>query len=157
MLDRDKFSINALALILNGSILYRGACDRSIIVWEREGSVRNMTVSGTLRGHKCKILCLANVAEFVSSGSADNTIKQAQNNFFQIFVVTAIWNTQLLWLQWIMPRKKCSQSSPNPRSHSHMADPKLHWRVHFPTDLRCYECTSGLESACISLQGNRSH
>ena len=98
-LDRDKSAINALALSLNGSILYRGACDRSIIVWEREGSTRNMTLSGTLRGHKCKILCLANVAEFVSNGSADNTIKQSQNNFFQIFVVAAIWNTRFLWLQ----------------------------------------------------------
>ena len=98
-LDKDKSAINALALSINGSILYRGACDRSIIVWEREGSVRNMTVSGTLRGHKCKILCLANVAEFVSNGSADNTIKQAQNNFCQISVVAEIWNTRLLWLQ----------------------------------------------------------
>jgi len=74
-LERHKSAINALALSPNGSILYSGACDRSIIVWERAGSARHMTVSGALRGHKSAILCLASVAEFLCSGSADNTIR----------------------------------------------------------------------------------
>lgn len=74
-LERHKSAINALALSPDGSILYSGACDRSIVVWEREGSGRHMAVSGALRGHKRAILCLATVADFLCSGSADKTVR----------------------------------------------------------------------------------
>eukprot|EP01018_Ginkgo_biloba_P022773 Gb_27340 [translate_table: standard] len=74
-LERHKSAVNALALSQDGSILYSGACDRSIIVWEREQSAQHMTVSGALRGHRRAILCLTTVTDLLCSGSADKSIR----------------------------------------------------------------------------------
>ncbi|KAG9449640.1 hypothetical protein H6P81_009605 [Aristolochia fimbriata] len=81
-LEKHRSAINALALSSDGSVLYSGACDRSIVVWETretgagdQGS-SHMAVVGALRGHTRAILCLA-VAEddLLLSGSADKTVR----------------------------------------------------------------------------------
>ncbi|KAI3843491.1 hypothetical protein MKX03_019240 [Papaver bracteatum] len=59
----------------DGSVLFSGACDRSILVWEREDSAEYMSVTGVLRGHRGEILCLINVCDLLVSGSADRTIR----------------------------------------------------------------------------------
>ncbi|OMO57319.1 hypothetical protein CCACVL1_25835 [Corchorus capsularis] len=79
-LEKHKSAVNALALSDDGTILYSGACDRSILVWERENSVkeggdRHMVLVGALRGHNKAILCLAVVADLICSGSADRTVR----------------------------------------------------------------------------------
>jgi len=80
-LEKHKSAVNALALSTDGSVLYSGACDRSIIVWEKDscgggGDSRNhMVVVGGLKGHKKAILCLVVVADLVCSGSADKTVR----------------------------------------------------------------------------------
>jgi WD40 repeat protein len=82
-LEKHNSGINALVLSSDESILYSGACDRSILVWEKEvnndedeedGDGR-MVLMGALRGHKSSILCLAVVWDLVCSGSADKTIR----------------------------------------------------------------------------------
>ncbi|KAK8924073.1 Guanine nucleotide-binding protein subunit beta-like protein [Platanthera zijinensis] len=74
-LDRHRSSVNALALSSDGSVLYSGACDRSVLVWERDKSSSYMAVTGALRGHERAILCLACVGELVISGSGDRTVR----------------------------------------------------------------------------------
>lgn len=74
-LEKHKSAVNALALNSDGSILFSGACDRSILVWEREDNAKYMGVSGALRGHDGAILCLINVSDFLISGSADRTVR----------------------------------------------------------------------------------
>jgi len=73
-LEKHNSGINALALSTDGSVLYSGACDRSIVVWEKDGG-GNMVVVGALRGHSQSILCLAVVSDLLFSGSADKTIR----------------------------------------------------------------------------------
>jgi WD40 repeat protein len=57
---KHKSAVNALALSTDGSVLYSGACDRSILVWEKDGESRggdgpngggHMVLVGVLRGH----------------------------------------------------------------------------------------------------------
>ncbi|KAJ8536387.1 hypothetical protein K7X08_034788 [Anisodus acutangulus] len=74
-LEKHKSGVNALAVGTNTHfVLYSGACDRSILVWEKdEGG--DMVLVGALRGHKNSILCLAVVADLVCSGSADKTVR----------------------------------------------------------------------------------
>lgn len=74
-LEKHKSAVNALALNSDGTILFSGACDRSILVWEREDSANHMVVTGALRGHSRAILCLINVCDLLFSGSADRTIR----------------------------------------------------------------------------------
>ncbi|KAB1200016.1 hypothetical protein CJ030_MR0G008513 [Morella rubra] len=73
-LQKHNSGINALALSSDGSVLYSGACDRSIVVWEKEAS-GSLEVVGALRGHTDSILCLSVVSELVCSGSADRTVR----------------------------------------------------------------------------------
>ncbi|XP_059638608.1 protein JINGUBANG [Cornus florida] len=73
-LEEHKSGVNALALSADDSVLYSGACDRSIVVWEKDDS-GNMVVMGALRGHTKAILCLAVVSNLVCSGSADKTVR----------------------------------------------------------------------------------
>lgn len=80
-LEKHKSAVNALALSLDGSILFSGACDRSILVWEREDTGKYMVVSGALRGHDGAILCLINVSDFLISGSADRTVRIWRRGF----------------------------------------------------------------------------
>lgn len=75
-LEKHNSGVNALVLSSDETLLYSGACDRSILVWEREESGDGkMGVVGALRGHTKSILCLAVVEELVCSGSADKTIR----------------------------------------------------------------------------------
>ncbi|XP_068638888.1 protein JINGUBANG-like [Aristolochia californica] len=74
-LEKHKSAINALVLSSDGSVLYSGACDRSIVVWEREEGVAHMAVVGALRGHTKAILCIAVASDLVLSGSADQTVR----------------------------------------------------------------------------------
>ncbi|KAL7171385.1 hypothetical protein ACSBR2_036105 [Camellia fascicularis] len=83
-LEKHKSAVNALAISTDGSVLYSGACDRSIIVWEKNGGggdggdgggCGNMVVVGALRGHTKAILCLAVVSDLICSGSADKTVR----------------------------------------------------------------------------------
>ena len=74
-LEKHKSAVNALALNDDGSVLFSGSCDRSILVWEREESANHMVVTGALRGHDKAILSLFNVSDFLLSGSADRTVR----------------------------------------------------------------------------------
>lgn len=74
-LERHKSAVNALALSSDGKVLFSGACDRSILVWEMEDTANYMTVAGALRGHAKAILCVVNVSHFLLSGSADRTVR----------------------------------------------------------------------------------
>ncbi|KAK8529347.1 hypothetical protein V6N13_102275 [Hibiscus sabdariffa] len=74
-LEKHKSAVNALALDDERSVLFSGACDRSILVWEREDSANYMVVTGALRGHGKAILCLINVSDLLFSGSADRTVR----------------------------------------------------------------------------------
>ncbi|KAL6969358.1 hypothetical protein U1Q18_029074, partial [Sarracenia purpurea var. burkii] len=74
-LEKHKSAVNALALNGDGTVLFSGACDRSILVWEREDTANYMAVTGALRGHSKAILCLINVSELLFSGSADRTVR----------------------------------------------------------------------------------
>ncbi|KAF5450187.1 hypothetical protein F2P56_030557 [Juglans regia] len=77
-LEKHKSAVNALALNGDGSVLFSGACDRSILVWDREDSANHMVVTGALRGHGKAILCLINVSDTLFSGSADRTVRMWQ-------------------------------------------------------------------------------
>ncbi|XP_010556200.1 PREDICTED: F-box/WD repeat-containing protein 11 [Tarenaya hassleriana] len=74
-LEKHKSAVNALALNDDGSVLFSGSCDRSILVWEREDSSSYMSVTGALRGHEKAILSLINVSDLLLSGSADRTVR----------------------------------------------------------------------------------
>ncbi|KAF3431339.1 hypothetical protein FNV43_RR26070 [Rhamnella rubrinervis] len=81
-LEKHLSAVNALALSSDGSMLYSGACDRSILVWEREGgdsddgcNNNGMVVVGALRGHTKAILCLGVVDDLLFSGSADYSVR----------------------------------------------------------------------------------
>ncbi|KAI4382569.1 hypothetical protein MLD38_008519 [Melastoma candidum] len=76
-LEKHRSAVNALALTEDGEVLYSGACDRSILVWEWEGSRNDqgMVLAGALRGHSKAILSLAVVGDLVVSGSADKTLR----------------------------------------------------------------------------------
>ncbi|KAL8230094.1 hypothetical protein R6Q57_014994 [Mikania cordata] len=74
-LKKHKSGVNALALAGDGSVLFSGACDRSILVWEKEDGGNHMAVTGALRGHSKAILCLINVSDLLFSGSADRTVR----------------------------------------------------------------------------------
>ncbi|CAM8883687.1 unnamed protein product [Rhodiola kirilowii] len=74
-LEKHKSAVNALALSADGGTLFSGACDRSILVWEREDSSSFMAVSGALRGHAKAILCLVCHGDMLISGSADRTVR----------------------------------------------------------------------------------
>lgn len=77
-LTKHLSAVNALTVSEDGKVLYTGACDRSILVWERisnGGEESHMTVVGALRGHTKAILCLAVASDLVLSGSADKSLR----------------------------------------------------------------------------------
>lgn len=84
ILEGHKSAVNALVLSPDGSVLYSGAGDKAIIVWEREESAEHMVRVGALRGHRHAILCLETIDQkckedpqmhMLCSGSADKTIR----------------------------------------------------------------------------------
>uniref|UniRef100_A0A0A9AHU7 Uncharacterized protein n=1 Tax=Arundo donax TaxID=35708 RepID=A0A0A9AHU7_ARUDO len=72
-MERHKAAVNALALGVGGQVLYSGACDKTVIVWERVGEL--VAATATLRGHTKAVLCLAAAGDVVCSGSADRTVR----------------------------------------------------------------------------------
>ncbi|RID46537.1 hypothetical protein BRARA_I03189 [Brassica rapa] len=80
-LKKHLSAVNALAVSEDGKVLYSGACDRSILVWERlsngdgDDDELHMTVVGALRGHTKAIMCLAVASDLVLSGSADKSLR----------------------------------------------------------------------------------
>lgn len=74
-MEKHMSGINALALSSDECLLYSGACDRSILVWEKDFENGKLVVIGALRGHTKSILCLAVVSNLVCSGSEDKTIR----------------------------------------------------------------------------------
>lgn len=78
-LEKHKSAVNALALSSDGSVLFSGACDRSILVWEKEDSANHMVVTGALRGHSKAILSMIYDSGMLFSGSADRTVRVWQH------------------------------------------------------------------------------
>ncbi|KAH7277528.1 hypothetical protein KP509_39G055900 [Ceratopteris richardii] len=87
-LEGHKSAVNALALSPRKNVLYSGAGDKAILVWEiRQHSAAHMVLTGKLRGHRKAILCLATIAcsvrngnevleqHIICSGSADKTVR----------------------------------------------------------------------------------
>ncbi|KAJ0257731.1 F3 protein [Hirschfeldia incana] len=81
-LKKHLSAVNALAVSEDGKVLYSGACDRSILVWERlsngddgDDEELHMTVVGALRGHTKAIMCLKVASDLVLSGSADKSLR----------------------------------------------------------------------------------
>ncbi|XP_022736690.1 protein JINGUBANG-like [Durio zibethinus] len=77
-LNKHKSTVNALALNSEGSVLFSGGCDRSIMVWEKGGNNDGNHPVGfveSLWGHSGAILCLINVGDLLVSGSSDRTLK----------------------------------------------------------------------------------
>ncbi|CAL9124036.1 unnamed protein product [Musa textilis] len=72
-LERHRSAVNALALSADGRVLYSGASDGSVVVWE--GGSGGMAATGELRGHRRAILCLVAAGDVVCSGSADRTVR----------------------------------------------------------------------------------
>ncbi|KAI4340673.1 hypothetical protein MLD38_025483 [Melastoma candidum] len=73
--EKHKSAINALALSEDGTMLFSGACDRSIVLWAREDTAEHLRAIGALRGHRKAILCLISVGGILISGSADRTVR----------------------------------------------------------------------------------
>ncbi|KAG8072342.1 hypothetical protein GUJ93_ZPchr0006g45662 [Zizania palustris] len=90
-MERHLSAVNALALGANGVVLYSGACDRSVVVWESadDGSGR-MEATGTLRGHAKAILCLAAAGELLCSGSADRTVRVWRRGADKVYTCLAV-------------------------------------------------------------------
>ncbi|OMO52062.1 hypothetical protein COLO4_37433 [Corchorus olitorius] len=86
-LNKHKSTVNALALNGDGSVLFSGGCDSSIMVWEWEKKGENINNDDdaedhdqvgfveALWGHSGAILCLISVGDLFVSGSSDRTVR----------------------------------------------------------------------------------
>uniref|UniRef100_A0A1D1XEV9 Vegetative incompatibility protein HET-E-1 n=1 Tax=Anthurium amnicola TaxID=1678845 RepID=A0A1D1XEV9_9ARAE len=74
-LEKHRSAVNALALSADGGVLCSGACDRSILVWEKGETAGQMTAAGAIRGHRQAIMCLAYAEDLLVSGSTDRTVR----------------------------------------------------------------------------------
>lgn len=78
-LEKHKSTINALVLNGDGSVLFSGSCDRSIMVWERKKEVdeneHQMVFAEALWGHEGAILCMMTRNQLLVSGSSDRTVR----------------------------------------------------------------------------------
>ncbi|PUZ61540.1 hypothetical protein GQ55_4G284000 [Panicum hallii var. hallii] len=74
-MERHKAVVNALAVGVGGTVLYSGACDRSVVVWEYCAGGGMAAAAATIRGHTKAVLCLAAAGDVVCSGSADRTVR----------------------------------------------------------------------------------
>lgn len=72
-----KSPVNALALSPDLSMLYSGQSDKTITTWrvDSEGTSKQWTAIGALRGHRLAVLCVATVSNLVISGSADKSVR----------------------------------------------------------------------------------
>ncbi|XP_042481196.1 protein JINGUBANG-like [Macadamia integrifolia] len=69
-----KYSpVKDLTLVRDGGILYGGCTDGYIHYWFRGWVTGQLQYGGALSGHSHAVMCLANVANYVVSGSADLT------------------------------------------------------------------------------------
>nr|GEV60708.1 protein JINGUBANG-like [Tanacetum cinerariifolium] len=74
-LEKHKSAgVNALAVNEDGSVLFSGASDCLILVWDKVHGSGNV-LNGVLRGHSKAILCLIYVRGSLFSGSADRTLR----------------------------------------------------------------------------------
>ncbi|KAF7806004.1 protein JINGUBANG-like [Senna tora] len=76
--EKQKSTVNALALKGDGRVVFSGGCDGAICMWERkEGSLNDMVLVETVRGHSGAILCLVKVEgwDWIVSGSGDQTVR----------------------------------------------------------------------------------
>lgn len=77
-LDKHRSTVNALALNGDGTVLFSGGSDRSIMVWGKEtsgGISSSMEFLEELHGHAGPILCLTTVDDSLLSGSSDRTVR----------------------------------------------------------------------------------
>ncbi|GJR63747.1 protein JINGUBANG [Tanacetum coccineum] len=74
-LEKHKSAgVNTLALNNDESVLFSGASDCLILVWDKVHGSGNV-LNGALRGHSKAILCLVYVRNSLFSGSADRTVR----------------------------------------------------------------------------------
>ncbi|XP_054782941.1 protein JINGUBANG-like [Prosopis cineraria] len=65
--------VKALALTSDGGVLYGGCSDGYIHFWLKGWFAGQLQYGGSIQGHTHAVLCLASVANYVVSGSADST------------------------------------------------------------------------------------
>lgn len=65
--------VKALTLTPDGGILYGGCTDGYIHYWLNGWFAGQLQYGGSIQGHTHAVMCLASVAKFVVSGSADST------------------------------------------------------------------------------------
>ncbi|KAL2493125.1 Transducin/WD40 repeat-like superfamily protein [Abeliophyllum distichum] len=69
-----KYSpVKTLALTLDGGVLYGGCTDGYVHYWLKGWFSGQLQYGGALTGHTHAVMCLANMANYVVSGSADST------------------------------------------------------------------------------------
>ncbi|URE39590.1 WD domain, G-beta repeat [Musa troglodytarum] len=143
-LKRHRSAVNALALSGDGAVLYSGACDRSILVWEREESADHMAVAGALRGHQKAILCLACVGDVLFSGSSDRTVriwrKEGEGKGYSCLGVMEGHSTGVRSLVAV-PVPAPAELQPEPEEEYRVGSGSLDgevrvWRVRIPTTQR---------------------
>ncbi|GAA0157781.1 hypothetical protein LIER_43417 [Lithospermum erythrorhizon] len=78
-LEKHSSNINALALSSDGTLLFSGGSDKTILIWEKEDADKHYMslLRWSLSGHTSAILCLNYVHsnELLVSGSSDTTIR----------------------------------------------------------------------------------
>ncbi|XP_052182994.1 protein JINGUBANG-like [Diospyros lotus] len=65
--------VKALTLTVDGGILYGGCTDGYIHYWLKGWFSGQLQYGGSLQGHTHAVMCLASMADYVVSGSADST------------------------------------------------------------------------------------
>ncbi|KAJ1394659.1 WD40/YVTN repeat-like-containing domain superfamily [Sesbania bispinosa] len=71
-----KYSpVKALTQTPDGGILYGGCTDGYIHYWLKGWFAGQLQYGGSIQGHTHAVMCLASVAKFVVSGSADSTCR----------------------------------------------------------------------------------
>ncbi|KAI4355611.1 hypothetical protein L6164_004368 [Bauhinia variegata] len=69
-----KYSpVKALTLSPDGGVLYGGCSDGYIHYWLKDWLTGQLQYGGSMQGHTHAVMCLASVADYVVSGSADST------------------------------------------------------------------------------------
>lgn len=71
-----KYSpVKTLALTLDGGVMYGGCTDGYVHYWLKGSFSGQLQYGGALLGHTHAVMCLASVANYVVSGSADSTCR----------------------------------------------------------------------------------